>query len=646
MVVEDSVVNLENLFPKKDYYPGQKALIKRIYDAILKNRIVLFEGGCGTGKTIVSLVAALSAGTLSGKKIVVATDVHRQMERFVEEAKDIQKKFSFKGVALIGKTHLCPLKKSYLECEKLMNAVRSPTRVFKDEICEYAVSSFSSPTGHLVNWVLSEMRLPEEVYERMKSLKQCPYEIIKRSLKNANLVICNYQHLLNVDILYRVLGWMECALEDLIIIFDEAHNIEAKARLNASHQLPLDEIRKGLEELDKDTEEYAFLKALIARVYEIVEDTYKGVGELPYHQEKIPLRTGDREHLLSYLESEFGENISDLCEAIYNKGIESGDDSPLMNISNFIISYMELAHTHVYFPQLNVIRDKRLYVELELYACLPGRVTRPIFEKVSAAILMSATLQPFDILERVLGIEREVERLSIPSPFPPDHRITIAGGIPPLFAKDRRDPGIIYALKNVLEGIITNSSGNVLIFFPAREEAERYFEVVDTDARKILDQSGSSKEALKALSECDVKCVLFSYLWGTLTEGVDYPGDLARTVVVVGVGYPALNPELKAIISSYEQEFGESTGWRFGVEIPTIRRIRQALGRVIRSPEDYGARILLDYRFTRDSFLRMPKYSVYSEFPADERREMIDTEPENIPFLIADFFDKYSSKKK
>jgi len=53
--------------------------------------------------------------------------------------------------------------------------------------------------------------------------------------------------------------------------------------------------------------------------------------------------------------------------------------------------------------------------------------------------------------------------------------------------------------------------------------------------------------------------VLISYMWGTLTEGVDYKNARGRTVVIVGVGYPALNDRTRAVESAYDAEFGH--GW-------------------------------------------------------------------------------------
>ncbi|WP_370574032.1 helicase C-terminal domain-containing protein, partial [Methanomethylovorans sp.] len=76
----------------------------------------------------------------------------------------------------------------------------------------------------------------------------------------------------------------------------------------------------------------------------------------------------------------------------------------------------------------------------------------------------------------------------------------------------------------------------------------------------------------------------------------------------------------------------------YAVQIPTIRKIRQAMGRVVRSPADYGVRILLDGRFTTDSPNKFRKFSVFEVFPPEEREEFIDVSPEKVKYSLLNFF--------
>lgn len=100
------------------------------------------------------------------------------------------------------------------------------------------------------------------------------------------------------------------------------------------------------------------------------------------------------------------------------------------------------------------------------------------------------------------------------------------------------------------------------------------------------------------------------------------------------MSYPHTDDRMLAIETAYQAEFGN--GWEYAVEIPTMRKVRQAIGRVVRSPDDYGIRILLDERYSHGYF---KKYSVIDKFPSEESDEIIDVEPECVKQYITDFFN-------
>ena len=156
-------------------------------------------------------------------------------------------------------------------------------------------------------------------------------------------------------------------------------------------------------------------------------------------------------------------------------------------------------------------------------------------------------------------------------------------------------------------------------------------------ARGYLDRPGVRSESLRQRFVADGNGALFTSLWGTLAEGVSFDGDDARTVAVVGVPYPHIDDRLEAVQDAYDRAYGSrrNAGWRYAVEIPTIRKTRQALGRVIRSPDDFGVRVLADKRYTRAD---MGRYSVRDSFPEEERDELVDMNPEKLKFGMLNFY--------
>ena len=325
----------------------------------------------------------------------------------------------------------------------------------------------------------------------------------------------------------------------------------------------------------------------------------------------------------------------------YEREYKSGDadtrrDCAALSAFGFIDSYLRNADEPGYFPVAGVRRgegDDRVAARAELYTCLPDEVTASLFDSVHASVLMSATLRPFDVLSRVLGLNDPVE-LAYGTHFPEERRETFVADLPALFSSERDDPGVTQEVTTFLEDVIDHSAGNALVFFPSFGEAERYHGLLDVDAELVLDRVGESARSVRRSLEEDGKRAVLTYLWGTLTEGVDFPDDVARTAVVVGVGYPYLSDRKRAVESAYEEEFGD--GWKYAVEAPTVRKTRQALGRVVRSPDDYGVRILADARYRDDT--DMGSYGVRDAFPQNERDEFVDVDADKIKYAMHNFW--------
>jgi len=84
---------------------------------------------------------------------------------------------------------------------------------------------------------------------------------------------------------------------------------------------------------------------------------------------------------------------------------------------------------------------------------------------------------------------------------------------------------------------------------------------------------------------------------GRTSEGVDFPGNQMNSVVVVGVPYAEPTPRVKAQIEYYEKRF-PGFGREYGYILPAMKKASQAAGRPIRTLDDMGAIIFLDYRFS------------------------------------------------
>jgi DNA excision repair protein ERCC-2 len=163
------------------------------------------------------------------------------------------------------------------------------------------------------------------------------------------------------------------------------------------------------------------------------------------------------------------------------------------------------------------------------------------------------------------------------------------------------------------------------------------------DVPILVPEKGVSPEKLKnqffSHGDSGHKAVMMAYLWGALTEGVDYKYDRCRTVVVVGVGLQNYRDDRsQAIINAYESLY-PGKGMEYVVSQPAVKKIRQACGRVIRSPTDYGVNILVDSRYTKQYSDKFSKMGYFYKFPAEESDEFIELKPADIKPAMTEFFN-------
>ncbi|MFB6074983.1 MAG: ATP-dependent DNA helicase [Haloarculaceae archaeon] len=243
---------------------------------------------------------------------------------------------------------------------------------------------------------------------------------------------------------------------------------------------------------------------------------------------------------------------------------------------------------------------------------------------------------------------RRVSTVTYDLSFPPENRASWLVDARPFTARNRGDPGTMEPLGtewNRTRGeyahalrALARSPGNVLIAMPNYREARWAGAYLETQVdRPVLIDESSSNEATEALKRRffrDGGKVLVTSTRGTLTEGVDYDGEKLSTCAVVGV--PLVNvgsPRVRAVRRAYGEAFGEEHAFEYALTVPAVRRARQAIGRVVRGPDEVGVRALVGRRYVPDA-----RHSVYEHLPAGERAEFTRMTPEFLEDQIERFW--------
>ncbi|NHX36068.1 MULTISPECIES: ATP-dependent DNA helicase [Halolamina] len=292
---------------------------------------------------------------------------------------------------------------------------------------------------------------------------------------------------------------------------------------------------------------------------------------------------------------------------------------------------------------------RRAYnARLSLHNCVPSRAIGDRLAEFGGGVLMSATLEPLDVFREVTGLnhlEREgrpVTTRSYGLGFPEDNRESFAVDAPKFTYGNRGEPGEATECRRLhvdAAAAVARSPGNVLVGMPSYGEAEWMAERLEgrLDEPVLLDSSSTDEvtEELKAEFFRGEPKVLVTSIRGTLTEGVDYQGDRLAAAVVCGV--PIINtasPRTRAVRTAYDREFGD--GFETALTVPAVRKARQAIGRVIRGPEEVGIRALVDARYARKSWNSVREY-----LPEPERAEFQPVSSDMLELGVDRFWDQH-----
>lgn len=250
-VMRFMIDDLEVLFPYDYIYPEQYNYMKQLKTALSKGHCLL-EMPTGTGKTVtlLSLILSYQYKHTQAGKLIYCTRTVQEMDKVVEELRGVmayrQKEIAkdqaaakpgeepqnprMLGVCLSSRRNMCvhPTISRYDNPNKVDALCRNLTASFVREekesnpnvdLCEFyegyqLTGSDASLTGV---YSLDDMkRLGEEK-------KWCPYFVARHLVNLANVVVYNYQYMLDPKISGLVSREME---KESIVVFDEAHNID------------------------------------------------------------------------------------------------------------------------------------------------------------------------------------------------------------------------------------------------------------------------------------------------------------------------------------------------------------------------------------------------------------------------------------
>jgi ATP-dependent DNA helicase DinG len=217
-----------------------------------------------------------------------------------------------------------------------------------------------------------------------------------------------------------------------------------------------------------------------------------------------------------------------------------------------------------------------------------------VFSQKIPILFTSATLSvdgSFEYLAEGLGISDYLS-FSVASPYDYQHQMEVVA--PQLISTD------IFAEKMNWAGrMLKQTEGRALILFPSKEELKAFKEASVRDAdfagMHIAFEGDQEISRLISAFQNDEHSVLCAV---TLWEGLDVPGPSLSNVIIWSLPFPPNDPLYGALRKASDSPFEK-------VDMPyMLLRLRQGIGRLIRTREDRGIVVILSEELHNSEYVR------------------------------------------
>ncbi|WP_326493492.1 ATP-dependent DNA helicase [Methanogenium organophilum] len=627
-------------FPYGSYRPHQQDMLDMAAACAREGGIGMIDAPTGSGKS--SVVSAFLEEA-NGRKVIVAVRTVSQLNTFVRELELVRKKHpNLRYSYLVGKRQMCPMAgegDTYRVCEglkafssSLMRErarkgahVPAKDKVIEDQIrrqdaehpllCPYFIRSRvfiegadglrMVPSGTLKSRAEQVARTkvtPDRLHEFSKGL--CPYEVMLQAARDADVILLNFYHLFDTDIrdqLYQSLG---IEAENALLIVDEAHNCGSTVESIQSVTLFRASLDQGMIELGRMRGRVAGADALLnmlPRVGQFMDSLQRSFKEEDWFDPANFVRFV----LTGSLYQRIDDIVDDLLKAeetYHEAQKQSGDfkESAVERLTAFFYRIMRSLDDPAF---LTLYRKKGEEISLQVRNIDPSSTLKDIASYHACAIFISGTLSPVESYRRLYFEDLPVQTLSLPNAFPKENRALFCAKDVTSTYRMRRDAGNMERIEGYIRSFAT-LHGSLAVYFPSYELLERFTANLPSrlNRKRVFIESSSSSDAAEDLREFmslpsrGEYGIIFGVCGGKWSEGLDYRGELLSGALVLGLPLAPFTEVRRMTNQYFKNKFGKE-GEFISYTMPAINRVLQALGRVLRTPEDRGVLMIGESRF-------------------------------------------------
>lgn len=569
-------------------------------------KTIMAEAGVGTGKTLVYLLYAVCYARYTGKPAVIACADESLIEQLVKPGGDIAKLAEHLDLQVDARLGKSP---DQYVCLNKLSAVR-----FADEDAPVIEEVYESlpefvntpgtlqafhPYGDRKQYPhLNDRQWNKINWDPFQDCFVCPKRqrcglTLSRDhyRRSKDIIICSHDYYMEHVWTYEARkreGQLPLLPDHSSVVFDEGHLLE-EAALNAlSYKLK----HRIFEELVTRLLEGEIRESLAERVDEAIESSERLFRLLDTYTVAIPGSERKEVRVEAPLLREI-ERLNGVLDAI---GEELVFESGLFSLDGYQMRVVE-EHLDMIQTALSLFRNEDGYIcwaeeseDETTLSIMPRTVKEILNERVFNTgipiVFSSATLSvdnSFRYVADSLGIDDFVS-FSVASPY--DYadkmQMKIAEQAVPGHAENEN------RLRDAA-ALLQESGGRALILFRTMEELLAFKQdivhVPEAQGLRFMYEGDREISDLIAAFQQDEESVLCSVnLW----EGLDVPGPSLSNVMIWSLPYPPQDPVFNAKRNASASPYEE-------IDLPyMLLRVKQGLGRLIRTSSDSGSAAILD----------------------------------------------------
>ena len=607
-----------------EFRPQQLAMANAIAQALEDKRSLIVEAPTGVGKSLAYLVPAILFAKREKRKAIISTHTKNLQEQLLKKDLAIVRSLTdepFNAVTLKGR-------RNYLCTTRLENALHQQRQLFDENEFEQLQQikkwSLETEDGDVENLPFSPS---QNVWQQVCSEKgacsssictsQCFFQKARSRARSADLVIMNHA------LFFTLFAMQESEefflFKDDFVVFDEAQMLEQVAGAAIGKSISRAQVLFAIHRLfNPSTKKGLFARMKVKRFREMAEEAERAADSFFNEIEQAVRGLAGKSPTLRVraprlIDDSVTEALKRLQSAV--KELEE-DEKTKLNKEELAAARRLVWEAQILIGEFLERPDKSLtyWVELAggrysnvLLHTAPTSIADSIGPKLvregMSVIFTSATLSIDGSLayfqQRLGALNAETLVLDSPFDFRRQMSIVLARDIPPP-DQEGYEEGLLEPLYRSL----SRSKGKALVLFTnsrlMRSVAEAMRERIESDGITLLVQDGkTTRHRLLEMFKADVHSVLFGL--DSFWMGVDVPGEALEHVIITKL--PFAVPDHPLVESRMELIAQRGGNAFFEYTLPeAVLKLKQGVGRLIRSKSDRGLITILDSRILKKQY--------------------------------------------